>query len=198
MTKEVDYYYSHISPWSYLGAERFYKIAAASNAKINFKPVNLGVIFPQSGGLPLGKRAPQRLAYRMVELKRWAAHLGINLNFEPKYFPADDTTANLMAVSAGLNGYDVGPLSLVIMQKCWVEEKDVSEEAVLVEAANQCGFDGFALLEAARDDNANAGFKANTEEASKNGVFGAPTYIYKDEVFWGQDRLDFLECALDD
>ena len=198
MNKEVDYYYSRVSPWSYLGAERLYKIAAAANAKINFKPVNLGVIFPQSGGLPLGKRAPQRRAYRLMELKRWKAHLGIDLNLEPKYFPTNDTTANLMAISAGLNGDDVGPLSLAIMKKCWVEERDIGEERVLIEAANEYGFDGLALLDESREDRASEGFKANTEDASKRGVFGAPTYIYKDEVLWGQDRLDFLERALAD
>ncbi|MEC7203363.1 MAG: 2-hydroxychromene-2-carboxylate isomerase [Pseudomonadota bacterium] len=196
MSKEIDYYYSHVSPWSYLGAARLHKIADAAGAKINFKPVNLGVIFPQSGGLPLGKRAPQRRAYRMMELKRWKEHLGAELNLEPKFFPANDTTANLMAVTAGLDGLDVAPLSLAIMRKCWVEEKDVAQDSVLVEAANQCRFDGEALLAASREDRAQEGFDANTEEASKRQVFGAPTYIYKDEVFWGQDRLDFLERAL--
>lgn len=196
MSKEIDYYYSHVSPWSYLGAARLHKIADAAGAKINFKPVNLGVIFPQSGGLPLGKRAPQRRAYRMMELKRWKAHLDVELNLEPKFFPANDTTANLMAVTAGLDGLDVAPLSLAIMRKCWVEEKDVAQDSVLVEAANQCRFDGEALLAASREDRAQEGFDANTEEASKRQVFGAPTYIYKDEVFWGQDRLDFLERAL--
>ena len=196
MSKEIDYYYSHVSPWSYLGAARLYKIAEAAGAKINFKPVNLGVIFPQSGGLPLGKRAPQRRAYRMMELKRWKEHLGAELNLEPKFFPANDTTANLMAVTAGLDGLDVAPLSLAIMRKCWVEEKDIAQDSVLVEAANQCRFDGEALLAASREDRAQEGFDANTEEASKRQVFGAPTYIYKNEVFWGQDRLDFLERAL--
>ena len=138
MSKEIDYYYSHVSPWSYLGAARLHKIADAAGAKINFKPVNLGVIFPQSGGLPLGKRAPQRRAYRMMELKRWKAHLDVELNLEPKFFPANDTTANLMAVTAGLDGLDVALLSLVIMRKCWVEEKDVAQDSVLVEAADQC------------------------------------------------------------
>ncbi len=196
MSKEIDYYYSHVSPWSYLGAARLHKIADAAGAKINFKPVNLGVIFPQSGGLPLGKRAPQRRAYRMMELKRWKAHLDVELNLEPKFFPANDTTANLMAVTAGLDGLDVALLSLVIMRKCWVEEKDVAQDSVLVEAADQCRLDGEALLAASREDRAQEGFDANTEEASKRQVFGAPTYIYKDEVFWGQDRLDFLERAL--
>ena len=198
MSKEIDYYYTHVSPWSYLGAARLYKIAELAGAKINFKPVNFGVIFRQSGGIPLGKRAPQRRAYRMMELKRWKAHLGVELNLDPKFFPTNDTTANLMAVTAGLDGLDVAPLSLAIMRKCWIEEKDIAQDTVLIEAASQCSLDGDALLAKSREDRAQEGFDANTEEASKRQVFGAPTYIYKDEVFWGQDRLDFLERALAD
>ena len=198
MSKEIDYYYSHVAPWSYLGAACLYKISAAAGAKINIKTVNLGVIFPQSGGLPLGKRAPQRRAYCMMELKRWKAHLGVELNLEPKFFPTNDTTANLMAVTAGLDGLDVAPLSLAIMRRCWIEEKDVAEDTVLVEATNQCGLDGDALLAASRENRAREGFDANTEEATKRQVFGAMTYIYQEEVFWGQDRLDFLERALAD
>ena len=103
-----------------------------------------------------------------------------------------------MAFTAGLDGLDVAPLSLAIMRRCWVEEKDVAEDTVLVEATNQCGLDGDALLAASRENRAREGFDANTEEATKRRVFGAMTYIYKEEVFWDQDRLDFLERALAD
>ncbi|MED5358449.1 MAG: DsbA family protein, partial [Pseudomonadota bacterium] len=130
------------------------------------------------------------------EVKRGKAHRAVELHLDPTSVPANDTTAPLRAVTAGWDGLDVALLSLVIMRKCWVEEKDVAQDSVLVEAANQCRFDGEALLAASREDRAQEGFDANTEEASKRQVFGAPTYIYKDEVFWGQDRLDFLERAL--
>lgn len=196
MSKTVDYYYSHVSPWSYLGAARFYKIAEAAGASINFKPMNLGVIFPQSGGLPLGKRPPQRRAYRMMELKRWKSHLNVDLNFEPKHFPTNDLPAALMAIAADRAGHDVAALSLAIMRKCWVEEMDVAEDATLIDAANQCGLDGMALSEASKESRAKDTYDAYTQEASERQVFGAPTYIYKDELFWGQDRLDFLERAL--
>lgn len=196
MGKHIDYYYSHVSPWSYLGAERFYSIAANAGATIAFKPMNLGVIFPQSGGLPLGKRPPQRRAYRMMELKRWKKFLNVEINLEPAHFPTNDKPAALLAITAGLAGHDMGPLSLAIMRKCWVEEKDVAEDAVLVEAANECGLAGETLLRDSKQDAAAATYEANTNEASERQVFGAPTYIYKDELFWGQDRLDFLERAL--
>lgn len=196
MTKEIDYYYSHVSPWSYLGAQRLYDIAAAAGASINFKPMNLGVIFPQSGGLPLGKRPPQRRAYRMMELKRWKSFLDVELNFEPKHFPTNDMPAALMAIAAQQAGHEIAALSLTIMRKCWVEEMDVAEDATLVEAANQSGLDGAALLAASKESAASQTYESYTAEASERQVFGAPTYIYKDEVFWGQDRLDFVERAL--
>ncbi|MBT5494806.1 MAG: 2-hydroxychromene-2-carboxylate isomerase [Alphaproteobacteria bacterium] len=196
MSKTVDYYFSHVSPWSYLGAARFYKIAESAGATINFKPMNLGVIFPQSGGLPLGKRPPQRRAYRMMELKRWKAHLSVDLNYEPKHFPTNDMPAALIAIAAQQAGHNIADLSLAIMRKCWVEEMDVAEDATLIEAANQCGLDGTALSAASKQDDAKQAYDANTQEASDKQVFGAPTYIYQDELFWGQDRLDFVERAL--
>ncbi len=132
----------------------------------------------------------------MMELKRWQAHLGVELNFEPKHFPTNDKPAALIAIAAQQAGYDIAPLSLAIMRKCWAEEKDVAEDATLVEAADQCGLDGNALLAASKGKPPQAAYDAFTQEASSRQVFGAPTYIYKDELFWGQDRLDFLERAL--
>jgi 2-hydroxychromene-2-carboxylate isomerase len=196
MTKTVDYYYTHTSPWTYLGHDRFLKIAAAAGAAINFKPASMEVIFPRSGGLPLPKRAPQRQAYRMMELRRWRKFLDIPLNLEPRYFPANTTTANLMAVAAGQAGLDIGRLSGAFLRAVWVEERNVADEDTLVAIAGEQGFDGVKLLERARESEAKAGFEANTEEALKRNVFGAPTYIYGDENFWGQDRLDFVERAL--
>ena len=118
MGRHIDYYYSHVSPRSYLGAKRFYAIAAKADATIAFKPMDLGVIFPQSGGLPLGKRSPQRRTYRMTELKRWKKHLNVEITLEPAHFPTNDKPGALMAIAAGLAGHDMGPLSLAIMGKC--------------------------------------------------------------------------------
>jgi len=91
--KIVDYYMSPGSPWTYLGHARFADIARRHGAQINVKPVDFGVIFPQSGGLPLPKRAPQRQAYRLMELRRWKEHLGIALVIQPKFFPVDSGPA---------------------------------------------------------------------------------------------------------
>ncbi len=87
MAKHVDYYVSLNSPWTYLGSKRFEAIAAKHKADVTIWPVDFGSVFAVSGGLPLPKRAPQRQAYRMMELKRWRDHLGVKTTLEPKFFP---------------------------------------------------------------------------------------------------------------
>ena len=86
MSVVIDYYHSPQSPWSYLGHARLLAIADAAGARIDLWPVDLGQVFPVSGGVPLAKRAPQRQAYRLVELQRFATHLGLPLNLKPKFF----------------------------------------------------------------------------------------------------------------
>ena len=93
MAKHVDYYVSLNSPWTYLGSKRFEAIAKKHGADVTIWPVDFGSVFAVSGGLPLPKRAPQRQAYRMMELKRWRDHLGVKLTLEPKFFPANEVPA---------------------------------------------------------------------------------------------------------
>ncbi len=78
----------------------------------------------------------------------------------------------------------------------WAEERDISDEATLIEIANGLGMDGGALLKAAKSPDIQAHYEANTAEALERGIFGAPTFFYEGEMFWGQDRLDFLEQAI--
>jgi len=195
VSKLVDYYFSPSSPWTYLGHQRFTDIARQRGARIAVKPADLGVIFPQSGGLPVGKRAPQRQAYRLVELQRWKAHLGMPLNVQPKFFPVDGNLAALAIVAAAPSGAEVQMrLAGAILRAVWADELNIADPATLRAAAAQAGLDGDRLLSDA--PSAKARYDAFTQEALARGVFGAPTYVYRDELFWGQDRLDFLERAL--
>jgi 2-hydroxychromene-2-carboxylate isomerase len=195
VSKLVDYYFSPSSPWTYLGHQRFADIARQRGAQIEVKPVDLGVIFPQSGGLPVGKRAPQRQAYRLVELDRWKAHLGVPLNVHPRFFPVDGTLAALAIVAATPSGAEAQMrLAGAILSAVWADELNIADPATLRAAAAKAGLDGDRLLGEA--PNAKVRYDAFTREALARGVFGAPTYVYSNELFWGQDRLDFLDRAL--
>ncbi len=142
------------------------------------------------------KRAPQRQAYRLAELERWRDFLGIELNIKPKFFPAKGWPASGMVTAAREQGLDGGKLTNACLRAVWIEERDIDDTDNLVTIAGECGMDGAALLAAAYSEAVVSVFDADTQEAIERQVFGAPTYIYKDELFWGQDRLDFLDRAL--
>lgn len=198
MTKTIDYYLSPMSPWTYLGHERFGAIARKHGAAIDVKPVDYGKIFPASGGLPLTKRAPQRQKYRLVELARWRDYLDVPLTIQPKYFPYDAQAASLLILAAKQYAGAEAATNLAgaILRACWVEERNMADEADLKAAAREQGADADALVAASKRPETAAQYERFTQEAIERNVFGAPTYVYNGEPFWGQDRLDFLDRAL--
>lgn len=196
MSKVVDYYYTPASPWTYLGHQRFETIAQRHGATIRYKPVDYGKIFPLSGGLPLGKRAPQRQAYRVAELKRWRDFLGLPLTIQPKYHPVASDLAAQLIIAAERAGKSAGPLSFALMRACWAEERNISDADTLTVIASEQGLDGAKLVATARKPEIVALYEALTREAIDRQVFGAPFFFYQGEPFWGQDRLDFLDRAL--
>lgn len=196
MAKVVDYYFSLISPFTYLGSQRFEEILQRHRAEVRVKPVSLATIFPKTGGLPPAKRAPARQAYRFVELKRWSKYLGMPLNLEPAYFPAPEIEAARAVIAAGETGGDPLRLAHAILAAVWTEEANIADFGTLEELANRTGHHATALMAAAGNPETKTAYERNTEEALDAGVFGAPSYVYKGVLFWGQDRLDFLDRAL--
>lgn len=197
MEKVVDYYFFANSPYAYLGHRRFGAIARAAGATVRVRPVDAAKIFPISGGLPLAKRAPQRQAYRLVELRRWRDHLGIALNLQPRFFPvATDAASRLIVAADELAPGASFDLAGRVLAAVWAEERDIADEPTLVAIANEAGLAGPMLLARSKTDEIQARYEANTQEAIERQVFGAPTYIYRGEPFWGQDRLDFLDRRL--
>lgn len=194
--KTVRYYFTPVSPWTYLGHARFVDMAKRHGATVLVRPVDLGRVFPVSGGLPLGKRAPQRQAYRLHELARWRDAVGLPLTIHPKHFPVPADLAARTIIAADLAAGTDAALGLAgaLMRACWAEERDVSDAATVAAIVAGQGLDAAAL--AARTDEAAAAFDRYTEEAIGHQVFGAPWYQIGDEPFWGQDRLEFVERAL--
>lgn len=196
MTKTIEHFFSITSPWTFLGFQRLTEIAARNGATLVHKPVDLGKVFSVSGGLPLPKRSPQRQAYRLAELARWRDYLGIAINPQPKFFPVKGWPAAGMVIAARQRKLDDGTLAHAILRAVWVEERNIDDLETLKAIAAAQGFDGAALIKAAEGEAVTKAFEADTQEAMDRGVFGAPTYLYKGEMFWGQDRLEFLERAV--
>lgn len=198
MPATVDYYFSVGSPWSYLGHQRFADLAARHGARVNVKPVDYGRIFPVSGGLPLKQRAPQRQAYRLVELARWREHLGVPLNLEPKHFPFPADAAARAVIAADIVARTDAAMRLAhaLMRGCWAEDRDLGASETIAAIVREQGLDPAVLAEVAVAAEAQAKYDLYTEEAIARGVFGAPSYVIDGEIFWGQDRLDFVARKL--
>jgi carboxymethylenebutenolidase len=194
---QIQYYFTPVSPWTYLGHERFVAIARAAGATVEVLPVDYGVIFPASGGLPLAKRAPQRQAYRLVELKRFSEHLKVPLNLRPLHFPVDAGPASrlLVATQAAAGPAAALVLALAMLRAVWAEERNIADAATLAALLGECRLAAALLAESAAPEIAER-YAANTQRALDAGVFGAPSYVVEGEIFWGQDRLDFLERRL--
>jgi 2-hydroxychromene-2-carboxylate isomerase len=140
--------------------------------------------------------APERQAYRLVELHRWRDFLGIPLNLKPTHFPSQEGLAARMVIAAGDSGGHPLALAQAFGKALWEQERGFSEAADCEAIANETGHDGAKLRATAEGPAMEKQHAALTEEAIARGVFGSPSYVYKDEIFWGQDRLDFLDRAL--
>jgi len=194
---DVAYYFTPVSPWTYLGHERFRAIAKAADARVEVLPVDYGAIFPISGGLPLAKRAPQRQAYRLVELRRFSEALGLPLNLQPAFFPVDASPAARLIVATERAAGPSAALTLAgaMMRAVWAEERHLAERETLAALLAENAL-AASLLAESEEPEVQARFEANTQRAIAAGVFGAPSYVVDGEIFWGQDRLDFLERRL--
>ncbi len=196
----IDYFLSPVSPWTYLASTRFRELAKKHNAIVNLYLVDLGKVFPVSGGLPLPKRAPQRQAYRLQEMARFSRYLGQPLICQPEHFPPSSGFAGLVmaAARARLPVTDALRVTETIMGRLWAHDEDIGDASVLAAALIGVGFDGDALVadvKANVNDYATA-IASDTDQAIAAGVFGAPTFIVNEEMFWGQDRLDLLDWHL--
>ncbi len=197
MPQTIDYFFAPQSPWTYLGHARFVAMAQSVAAIVRPLPIDLGKVFPISGGLPLAKRAPQRQAYRLVELKRFSEHLNLPINIQPQYFPVSSDDAACLIVAVNMTDGPAAALLIAgrLMAAVWTQERNIADAAVLGELLKEAGL-AWQRLKQSHSPAVRQAYAANTQAAIDAGVFGAPTYSIAGEKFWGQDRLDFVERRL--
>lgn len=197
MPHTIDYYFTPQSPWTYLGHARFAALAAQAGATVRIKPVDLGAVFTISGGLPLGKRAPQRQAYRLVELARFSKHLGLPLNPKPKFFPVSGDDAARLIIAVDLNDGTAAAMKLcaAVFAAVWVQERNIADPKLLDTLLAECGLPA-KRMEQSLSQAVQERYEEYTQQAIDAQVFGAPSYVLDGEIFWGQDRLEFLAHAL--
>lgn len=199
---EISCFYSLSSPWAYLGGPQLQDIVRRHRVKLVLKPFDFQEVVPKTGGVPLRTRPQARRDYHAVELKRWSAYLGLPLNVSPRHYPMENPVrdwnnhAGWMVIAAQEIGLDAFPLSHAILRALWAEERDISQADVRRAIGDENGYDGAALVAAENSDAVQLRYRANGREAESLGVFGSPTIVIGDDVFWGQDRYDFVDRAL--
>jgi 2-hydroxychromene-2-carboxylate isomerase len=200
---ELPCYYSVSSPWAYFAGPRLQDIVRRHRVRLVLKPYDFQVVVPKTGGVPLRTRPEPRRSYHELELDRWRKYLGMPLNLKPKHYPQVITDPNWnkppgwMVIAAQEAGLDAFRLSHALLRALWAEERDIADAAVRRQIGDENGFDGLALVAAETSAPVQALYRKYSEEAEALGVFGAPTFIIEGERFWGQDRLDFVDRALD-
>ncbi|MEO1564189.1 MAG: 2-hydroxychromene-2-carboxylate isomerase, partial [Pseudomonadota bacterium] len=170
-------------------------IAQKHGATITYKPIALMKVFEATGGTPPAQRHESRKVYRMQELNRVAKMNGMPINSTPAFFPTNAAPSSYALIAAqDVGGGDVGGLLRSFLKAVWVEEKDLAQDAVVRAALEGNGFDP-ALADSGMMKGAEV-FEKNTEEAIQRNVFGSPSYVIGEEIFWGQDRLNYLDSYL--
>lgn len=191
----IDYYTFPLSPFTYLALNDLETIATKHNATITYKPFDLMRVFAETNTPAVPDRHPNVIAYRMQELMRISQRRNATINFKPAHWPTNPIPANYAMIAAQeAGGGDMGGLVQALLRACWAEEKDIAQDDVVNECLTANGF--AADLMNVDADKLAAIYQQNTEDALSSGVFGAPTYIVGEEVFWGQDRLDYLDDYL--
>lgn len=192
---QIDYFLAPMSPFTYLAGLRLEEIAARHGASIRYRPLDAPKLFPRTGGQVLAERHDSRRAYRLQELRRWAAATGMTLDLQPRFFPVNPAPASYAILAAQMvGGGDLAGLVHAFTRAVWAEGRDIADSDTVAGILRAHGFDPAIadrhMLAAAEE------YAGNLEDAVSRGVFGVPFYIVGDERFWGQDRLDHLDLHL--
>lgn len=193
----IDYYFSSISPFTYLAGTRLEQVAKKHGATITYKPLDIMAQFARTGGVSPKDRHASRQEYRAQELRRQSAKTGLVLTMQPAFFPTNMAPSSYAIIAAqNAGGGDVGALVHSLTAACWAQELDIAQEPVIRDCLSGAGFDpelvNSGLLQGAET------YAQNLEDAVAAGAFGAPFYITdQGERFWGQDRLDDLDWYLE-
>lgn len=192
----IDYFFATISPFTYLAGKRLEDVAAKHGATITYKPCDVIALFGRTGGTPPKDRHLSRQEYRLQEIPRQAAKMGLAVNPKPAFWPTNPAPSSYAIIAAqNAGGGDLGELVHSITRACWAQERDVAQDDVIRDCLEKAGFDP-SLVDSGMLQGAET-YASNLEEAVSRGVFGAPFYITDtDQRFWGQDRVVDLDLHL--
>lgn len=194
----IDYIYSAHSAYAYLGAPRLYEICAAHHVVLRHKPILLSPVVEAAGGVPFADRTQPHVDYYFGrELERWSQWRDVPIvNFRPTHHDNPLELPNGVIIAAQEQGADVNAVSFAILQAHWRDDADIADAGVVEACLANAGLEAQPLLDAALSAEVQAIHAANTQAAIQSSVFGSPTYVVDGDPFYGQDRLELVERAV--
>ena len=192
----VVHYFSPMSGYAYLGFGALGALADRRRASVDHKPIDVMKLFAAVDAVPPAKQSPARLSHRRIDMARWANRRGLVVQLQPRFWPVDATLASCAIVAAQQTGFGATALAGAILSAVWARDLDISRTDVIAALARENGLDASEILDVAKSPATLARYEANTLEAIGAGVIGSPTYRLDDELYFGQDRLDFVDEAL--
>jgi 2-hydroxychromene-2-carboxylate isomerase len=195
MGRRLTVYFSLLSPWAYIGDAEMLRLAARHDLALDYRPVSLMDLFPESGGLPLARRHPARQAYRLVELQRWRDRRGLDFHLRPRFWPFDPSLGDRVVCALAAKHADPGRFVTGAFAAIFQQNRNLADAEEIAAVLDETGYHP-SWLTRARAPEAAALYAGNRVRARESGVFGSPSYVLDGEIFWGQDRLDLLDDAL--
>jgi 2-hydroxychromene-2-carboxylate isomerase len=195
MQRKVEFYFDVGSPAAYLAWTQMPRLCEQAGAQLDYKPMLLGGVF-QATGNQSPMMVPAKGRYMMGDLQRFAQRYGAVFRHNP-FFPIN--TLMLMRGATGLQMHEPDRMVAyvdAVYRAIWVDGKNMNDPAIVAEVLHAAGFDPAALMAQANDPQVKERLKSVTQEAVARGVFGAPTFFVGEQMYWGQDRLDFVKQAL--
>jgi len=190
---QLEYFFDYVSPFSYLADTQLPALVERTGAEIVYRPFFLGGVMQASKNSP-PVTVPNKGKYMVADLTRWARRYSVELNPNP-HFPVN-TLQVMRAAVATVGNERFSDFHRAMFRAVWVEGKNLGDEEVLRAAIDATGLNGAAILARAKEQDVKDTLRRNSEEAVERGAFGAPTFFLGDQMFWGNDRLDFVEEAL--
>lgn len=201
MSKRIEFFYDVSSPWTYLAFTNIQPLAREEGAEVIYKPFLVGGVFNTINPSVYQMRenpVPAKAAYALKDMQDWARLAGLKIKFPPSVFPVNPVKAlrGLLWAAEQGDGKDLA-LAKAFFELYWSEDKDISQDTVLAEAARRAGLDADRLLQAINDPAIKAQLKANTDQLIARGGFGSPTiFVNETDMYFGNDRLPLVRAAL--
>ena len=192
MNKFIDYYYAPISGYAYLGEQKLVAIAKQADASIRFKPVDIAQVFARSDTTAPFKQSEARLNYRFRDMQRIAEKAGLAINPKPKHWPVPVDLAATTIYAAIDLGHNAHLVSFSLLSAVYAQERNIADEQTIHKLLTELGLDAAKILQHRNSDSISQQYTEATAAAIQLGIFGSPSYVAGEELFFGQDRLDML------